>query len=321
MNLKDSRNSNQTGPEFLCIGMQKAATRWLYDQLRSHIDVWMPPIKEFHFFNNGFNFDRVYNLCGKFLKRHSFKEKDGYIDASFFFEALFSDNAKKQYRIYKNYKNLKKNYRPNNHHQNNLKPYPPYEPNYESIEWYKSLFMLSVGRISGDITPAYCFLESKIIKKIALEFPNIKIILLVRNPIDRLWSQIRMAVRRGKLNEKILESSKDILKIVNHNYHFYLRSFPSMTYKLWSGEIPSKNIGIFFFDDICLNPKKVIIEICKFLNISSKQTSTKIDSHYDQKAKQYKIKTPDDIKKELKSFFSKEIIKCQELFGGPSINW
>ena len=49
MSLKDSRNSNQTGPEFLCIGMQKAATRWLYDQLRSHIDVWMPPIKEFHF--------------------------------------------------------------------------------------------------------------------------------------------------------------------------------------------------------------------------------------------------------------------------------
>jgi hypothetical protein len=38
-------------PDFLCVGAQKAGTTWLYHQLNSHPDFWMPPIKELHYFN------------------------------------------------------------------------------------------------------------------------------------------------------------------------------------------------------------------------------------------------------------------------------
>lgn len=37
------------GPDFLCIGAQKAGTTWLYEQLASHPDFWMPPRKELHY--------------------------------------------------------------------------------------------------------------------------------------------------------------------------------------------------------------------------------------------------------------------------------
>jgi hypothetical protein len=43
--------SSASGPDFLCIGMQKAGTAWLYDQLETHPDFWMPPLKELHFFD------------------------------------------------------------------------------------------------------------------------------------------------------------------------------------------------------------------------------------------------------------------------------
>lgn len=39
------------GPDFICIGAQKAGTTWLYRQLASHPDFWMPPRKEIHYFN------------------------------------------------------------------------------------------------------------------------------------------------------------------------------------------------------------------------------------------------------------------------------
>ncbi|MGH8094784.1 MAG: sulfotransferase family protein [Chthoniobacterales bacterium] len=39
------------GPDFLCIGAQKAGTTWLYEQLASHPDFWMPPRKELHYLN------------------------------------------------------------------------------------------------------------------------------------------------------------------------------------------------------------------------------------------------------------------------------
>ena len=37
------------GPDFICIGMQKAGTGWAYDQLQYHPDFWMPPVKEIHY--------------------------------------------------------------------------------------------------------------------------------------------------------------------------------------------------------------------------------------------------------------------------------
>ena len=39
------------GPDFLCIGAQKAGTTWLYQQLAAHPGFWMPPQKELHYFN------------------------------------------------------------------------------------------------------------------------------------------------------------------------------------------------------------------------------------------------------------------------------
>jgi hypothetical protein len=41
--------SATSGPDFICIGMQKAGTGWLFDQLQYHPDFWMPPIKEIHY--------------------------------------------------------------------------------------------------------------------------------------------------------------------------------------------------------------------------------------------------------------------------------
>ena len=39
------------GPDFLCVGAQKAGTSWLYKQLSVHPDFWMPPRKELHYLN------------------------------------------------------------------------------------------------------------------------------------------------------------------------------------------------------------------------------------------------------------------------------
>jgi Sulfotransferase family len=38
-------------PDFLCVGIHKGGTTWLYQQLDSHPDFWMPPLKELHYFD------------------------------------------------------------------------------------------------------------------------------------------------------------------------------------------------------------------------------------------------------------------------------
>ena len=48
---KNGNNAGAAGaqPDFLCIGLHKAGTTWLYQQLDSHPDFWMPPLKELHY--------------------------------------------------------------------------------------------------------------------------------------------------------------------------------------------------------------------------------------------------------------------------------
>ena len=52
------RHENRNGsdadgarPDFLCVGVHKGGTTWLYQQLDCHPDFWMPPLKELHYFD------------------------------------------------------------------------------------------------------------------------------------------------------------------------------------------------------------------------------------------------------------------------------
>src|SRR3989449_8722430 len=51
--------SRGAGPDFLCIGAHKGGTTWLYQQLDSHPDFWMPPFKELHYFDQLSNVERA----------------------------------------------------------------------------------------------------------------------------------------------------------------------------------------------------------------------------------------------------------------------
>ena len=44
-------DADGAGPDFLCVGVHKGGTTWLYQQLDSHPDFWMPPLKELHYFD------------------------------------------------------------------------------------------------------------------------------------------------------------------------------------------------------------------------------------------------------------------------------
>ena len=48
---KNGSHADGARPDFLCIGAHKGGTTWLYQQLDSHPDFWMPPFKELHYFD------------------------------------------------------------------------------------------------------------------------------------------------------------------------------------------------------------------------------------------------------------------------------
>jgi hypothetical protein len=68
------------------------------------------------------------------------------------------------------------------------------------IEWYSSLFPDQPGSaVAGEITPAYAILPPDTIGEIRRAFPAVRLIYLLRNPVERAWSAALMAMHRAEL--------------------------------------------------------------------------------------------------------------------------
>lgn len=121
-----------------------------------------------------------------------------------------------------------------------------------------------------DCSPTYLFYPDSA-KKIKSLSPNAKIIISLRNPVDRAFSQYKMNVR---INFESL-SFEEALE--NEIHGIRLNFFRATAYKamgLYYNQLKSyydafgrENIKIILFEDIGSKPNEVILGICEFLNI------------------------------------------------------
>ncbi|MFX0140474.1 MAG: sulfotransferase domain-containing protein [Candidatus Hodarchaeota archaeon] len=139
------------------------------------------------------------------------------------------------------------------------KPY-----NYEKgIEYYYSLFSQHPkGKLKGEFTPAY-MASPQVASLIHKHFPNVKLIVSLRNPIERAYSHYRYNVQeRGRF--RIYKNFEDTIK---NDKTIIERGFYYKHLKPYFDLFPRENILILFFEDIKNNPKEVVHELYKFLGL------------------------------------------------------
>ena len=154
----------------LGIGAQKAGTSWLHDYFSKRRDVFVPPVKELHHFDARFRPDLSSDFDRRFRERlEEHRARDGKSRA-----------ARKRVEIL--------------------------EARVRMIEdegAYRAYFEKAVPkvcRVFGEITPAYSLLPEEGFRAVAAQFPRTKLIFLMRDPVDRLYSHLRMAERLDMLD-------------------------------------------------------------------------------------------------------------------------
>lgn len=117
------------------------------------------------------------------------------------------------------------------------------------FDWYESHF--PDHGIGGEITPAYSTLSSSCVRLIHQYLPEAKIIYVVRSPVDRIWSQIRMMQSAWHSSDIC---NFDLLTLVRlfDSPAVHLRSDYLKTYMLWRNTFGIKNILLLTFDDLIL---------------------------------------------------------------------
>jgi len=70
-----------------------------------------------------------------------------------------------------------------------------------SVEWYKQLFA-NEACINGDITPCLWNSAYRSDSRNLDLMPHLRLIYLIRNPIERAWSSARMALGRAEMQQE-----------------------------------------------------------------------------------------------------------------------
>lgn len=176
-------------PNFLVIGTAKAGTTWLYSCLNAHPEIFLPEIKELHFFS----YDHLYQ-----------------------------------------------------------KGYAWYESHFQSVTKEKAV---------GDISPSYLPLEASAARIHAYD-PNIRLIAILRNPIDRAYSHYCMEMRADKVDSNIeIGLTVDSPYVKWGLYHHQISRFTQL--------FPENRIKVLFFDDIQRNPESLLKEVYSYLDVDS----------------------------------------------------
>lgn len=224
-------------PDFLCIGAQKSGTTWLHQMLAKHPEIWLPPEKELHFLD-----ERRHSQEGPLrrLRGDTAAAERWRRQLRRQWKAVWSRDASWSIVLW----------------------YLRYFGKRADLSWYRSLFRAAGGRVSGEITPNYSRLPLEDVRWAGEALGDTKIIFLIRNPIERVWSHAEMVERaQGK---PAPEAVDDLL----NRHVFRALSDYRRTIENWSSTFGEDRFFLGQMEDIALAPSRLVDAICDFLGVS-----------------------------------------------------
>ncbi|NNE62999.1 MAG: hypothetical protein HKN34_02850 [Gammaproteobacteria bacterium] len=232
-------------PDFLVIGAARSGTTWLYHRLKMHKNIFVPPVKEIHFFD-------IQHVLPVY---HWVRVRRYILHVRKFFEYLLDwDKVNDEPKIWLLGWGLR------------YFLYP------KTINWYGRLFLDKRNRISGELTPAYALLSEKELKTLKDINPDQKLNFQKREPIHPDRTQ---TVNHHKLHKRQGDYSlyKDEIRRVIFRKEVLDRSNYLKTINLWESVFSEKNFCYLFYDEIRDDPSKLLTRLFEFLQVGHSETA------------------------------------------------
>jgi len=133
------------------------------------------------------------------------------------------------------------------------------------IAWYREQFSEDDDRLHGDITPAYSILEPEVIREIRQEFPALRLIYILRNPIERAWSHAKMDLRIKEL--RLDDAPSGYFQQHFRHKNSLTRGDAEGCLRRWRGVFPAEQLLTLRFEDLCHHPRDLLRRCCDHLGV------------------------------------------------------
>lgn len=191
---------------------------------------------------------------------------------------------------------------------------------YLDLDSYGRLFCHKGPLLSGDISPAYSTLTDEIIERVVNYFPNLKVIFLARDPVERAWSQLSMGVRLGMISPFDATDAEEVIRNLL-NPGVLIRSHPSKVVTRWKRYLPPESFRVYFFDDLKENPAELRRSVLLFLGGDPNKPSGKLKPDDNSDCASEKLRLTARVRARIAQFFEQELKACAAELGGPAKRW
>jgi hypothetical protein len=159
------------------------------------------------------------------------------------------------------------------------------------IDWYRSFFPLAArqrharrrGRdlVAGEATPYYMF-HPAVPERVASTLPDVKLIALLRDPVDRAYSHYQLVCRKGweqlsfeeavEAEERRLEGQEERLEADLRGWHHRRRAYLSRglyaeQLERWLAHFPREQLLVVRSEDLRHRSAEVYAEVLAFLGL------------------------------------------------------
>jgi hypothetical protein len=188
------------------------------------------------------------------------------------------------------------------------------------LENYGRLFIYKGSLLSGDISPGYSTLSEEIIQRIVNYFPNLKVIFLARDPVERAWSQLSMGVRLGRISRFDVTDTDAVIRNLQ-SPGVSSRSYPSKIVARWRRYVHPNLFRLYFFDDLERSSAELRGSILYFLGGDPNKPSGRLRPDHNSSAGKEKLQLTDKVRSCVAHFFKDELLACARELGGPAKGW
>ena len=279
--------------DFIVIGAQKAGTTWLYHRFRESSEINTLPIKEVHYFDR----HSKYESNDKLAVEHLSKRLRSY---SWVKNTLRKILWKRKYSNWKEFRWVLRWY------------FGAYND-----AWYLSLFN-GLNGVKGEITPAYSMLDVQDIKRMYAVAPQAKLIMILRDPIDRAWSHFRFNTRKKGRNKVHDATTEEMMTFLDTPFQQERNAYRE-TLQRYASIFPADQILVGFYDAIQEEPSVFLGTICSFLGVQNSASNNLSLKSRSNKSVEWDI--PEVVYEKLLAMYEQEIKGLSDLFGGYASQW
>lgn len=191
---------------------------------------------------------------------------------------------------------------------------------HRSLRAYMAKFNGAAGRVKGEITPAYSTLAPDRIRLIHSLMPELRVLLLLRDPVERAWSHALMHL----LDKQQIRSYEEV-RPEEFYAHFsgadsrgkgaYLRILEN-----WTSVFPADQVFVGFFEDIQSRPEALLKEVLAHLGVSTNVDAIEFPFRKIVNRGRGAVMPP-EYRRRLVHLYREELAQLRDRFGDRVATW